>query len=211
MGTPRRFWDLWAGIQTAQGVQSGSWEPRAGNKKDDAVSGAQPAAEMCTMGQTSTRRGDAGAVQGFLGMATGTPASQWRLCELCCSLGAEHGCSSQQSLDAAPGTSPLLAAVPWLTAPLGTNPARAKQEGGWGKGWGRGLPFLYTLCFLFPAKSPPLTGERFCLSLCLKQRAIGEGRQVEQEGAPGGTQQGWQIRKMGRKTQSGGSWGGEGW
>lgn len=33
---------------------------------------------------------------------------------------------------------------------------------------------------------------------------------MEQEGAPGGTQQAWQVGKMGRKTQCGGSWGGGG-
>lgn len=64
------------------------------------------------------------------------------------------------------------------------------------KGWGRGLPFLYTLCFLFPTKSapppplPPMAEGFLFLSLYLRQRTVGEGGQVEQEGAPGGTQQG---------------------
>lgn len=61
------------------------------------------------------------------------------------------------------------------------------------KGWGRGLPFLYTLCFLFPTKSsplPPMAEGFLSLSLYLRQRTVGEGGQVEQEGAPGGTQQG---------------------
>lgn len=72
-----------------------------------------------------------------------------------CLWSPEHCCSSQQGLDSGVlGMSPLLASVPWLTAPLGTNPAQDKKEEG-DKGWGRGLAHSYTSCFPFPNRSPP--------------------------------------------------------
>lgn len=121
-----------------------------------------------------------------------------------CLRSPEHCCSSQQGLDSGVlGTSPLLAGVPWLTAPLGTNPAQDKKEEG-DKGWGRGLARSYTSCFPFPNRSPPPISLSIFDAFFLKQRTEGEGRQVEQGG---GTQQGlqartWQGGKMGRNPQS---------
>lgn len=58
---------------------------------------------------------------------------------------------------------------------------------------GKGFAISVHPLLSFPYKilpPPPMAEGFLSLSLYLRQRTVGEGGQVEQEGAPGGTQQG---------------------